>query len=422
MSTDTPDHKPRIPGVRYRKTKRTRWVETTFNGETKLREEEYPVWEPVPPVNLDAVYLRAVITVAVLLTLVAVVWSTTAIGRLLGGLVPGNEAIGYLAATAFEVPWITCLVVQWLLRFQPERAKVVNVAGWIGLGIVVTAVVIDGKRLDMLEVGVVGAFVSVVAKGLWWVVLRLFRVDLSDDAAGWLKAKREELSVTRVMLDEQQRMAGHQAYLGHVYGWGAVTAAGAVTGAPQGPQLPAPPMTVPAVSGQAPDVSAAPSGQPSAPVSGQVPTAPAYAPGPVPGKPVQPPQPPTPLVSPPSGQGSGMSASVSGQPSAPNPQLTEPVLPAAPVPPTAPVGAPNGQQTPPPAPPNGGAHPIGASIAGTVRKLINDNPAWAVEKLPEPELKAMTEEVRKVHGDRWGLEETVRRTRARELKRPRKTA
>ena len=211
-------HQPRIPGVRYRKVPRTRWVETTFNGETKLREQTVYEWEPVPPRNLDAVYLRAVITVAVMLTVVAAVWSTVAIGHLLGGLVPGHGWAGYLAATAFEIPWVTCLVVQWLLRFQPERAKAVNVAGWIGLAFVVTAVIVDGWRLGAVEVGAIGAFVSIVAKGSWWVVLRLFRVPLSEDAAGWLEAKREELTVSRVMLDEQQRMAGQQAYLAHVYG------------------------------------------------------------------------------------------------------------------------------------------------------------------------------------------------------------
>ncbi|NGO73981.1 hypothetical protein, partial [Streptomyces boncukensis] len=215
---DTESGHPRIPGVRYKKVRRTRLVETTFNGETRTTRQTYYEWEPAPPRNLDALYLRAVITIAVLLTLIAVVWSTTAIGRLLGGLVPGHEATGYLAACAFEVPWVVCLMIQWLLRYEPDRARAVSRAGWVGLAIVVTAVVVDGAHLDMVEVGIIGAFVSVVAKGLWWVIFRLFRVELGEDAAGWLQSKREDLAVGRVLLGEQQRMRGVEAYLQAVYG------------------------------------------------------------------------------------------------------------------------------------------------------------------------------------------------------------
>lgn len=277
------EQQPRIPGVRYRQVKRERYVDVEFAGEVKRRKETYYEWVPVPPVNLDRLYLRAVIGIAVLLTLVAVVWSTAAIGRLLGGMVPGYEEVGFIGALAFEIPWVACLMVQWILRDQPDRAKPVNIAGWIGLGVVVGAVITDGVTLGMPEVGVVAAFVSIVAKGLWWVVLRLFHVPLDEDHAGWLAAKRQEMAVSRVMLGEQQRMGAMEAWMSEVYGVrpGATPIAQRVA-----TELPA--------AGQAREVS----GQPSGTVSGQV---------------NPPPVPPVPPVPPASGRDTDTSGDTSGQ-------------------------------------------------------------------------------------------------------------
>ncbi|XVV35008.1 hypothetical protein ACQPXT_13570 [Streptomyces sp. CA-100214] len=261
MTDQQPQPQPRIPGVRYRRVKREDYVPVTFNGETKLRKREWDEYVPVPPVNLDRLYLRAVIGIAVFLTVVAVVWSTSAIGRLLGGLVPGHPEIGYLGAASFEVPWVTCLMVQWILRYQPERAKAVSIAGWVGLGIVVSAIIIDGVHLGLVEVGVVGAFVSIMAKGMWWVILRLFHVPLDEDHAGWLGAKRQELAVARVMLGEQQSMGSTEAYLTATLGYQPGTGEALTVGQPvPAPELPAaaPAPVVEAAQPTAPSVPAGP--------------------------------------------------------------------------------------------------------------------------------------------------------------------
>ncbi|MFC8463391.1 hypothetical protein [Streptomyces sp. NPDC057250] len=267
----------RTPGVRYRQVKRERYVDVEFAGEVKRRKETYYEWVPVPPVNLDRLYLRAVVGVAVMLTLVAAVWSTTAIGRLLGGMVPGHEEVGYIGAVAFEVPWIACLMVQWILRDQPERAKPVIIAGWIGLGIVVGTVVIDGINLNMPEVGAVAAFISVVAKGLWWVVLRLFHVPLDDDHAGWLDAKRQEMAVSRVMLGEKQRMGAMEAWMAEVYG--TQPGAAPIVQRVQPPELapaPAPaPQPAPDPAATTAPVTVTMSTAPVAPVAPSVPPVPA---------------------------------------------------------------------------------------------------------------------------------------------------
>ncbi|MGA5202756.1 hypothetical protein [Streptomyces variegatus] len=260
-----PHTQPRIPGVRYRKVRRTAWVPVTYKGETKMVKREWTEEVPRLPVNLDLVYVRAAVCVAVLLTGVAVVWSTMAIGRQLGHLVPEHPGVGYLGAASFELPWVTCLAISWVLRNQPDKAKPVNIAGWIGLAIVVAAIILDGYRVDAIEIGVLGAFVSVVAKGLWWVIIGLFHVELDDDRAGWLNSKRQDLAVERVMLGEQQRMSGTEAYLAH---FGVDLAArpeiapaapaAELPSAPSAPVVPAPSAPVPAPAVPVPPVTPAP--------------------------------------------------------------------------------------------------------------------------------------------------------------------
>jgi hypothetical protein len=266
---------PRIPGVRYRKVKRTAWEPVTFNGETKMVKREWTEEIPRLPLNLDLLYVRAAVGVAILLTGVAVVWSTMAIGRQLGHLVPEHPRVGYLGAAAFELPWVTCLAIGWVLRTQPDRARPVNVAGWVGLGIVVSAIILDGYRVGAVEVGVLGACVSIVAKGLWWVIVGLFHVELDDDRAGWLNAKRQDLSVARVMLGEQQLMSGTEAYLAY-FGMDpaapvrpAITPAPAAPAAelPSAPDVPAPSVAVPSAPPAPPAAKApaVPKPDPSAP-------------------------------------------------------------------------------------------------------------------------------------------------------------
>ncbi|MGW2074928.1 hypothetical protein ACWCPK_42030 [Streptomyces sp. NPDC001953] len=66
--------------------------------------------------------------------------------------------------------------------------------------------------------------------------------------------------------------------------------------------------------------------------------------------------------------------------------------------------------------PSGGPTPIGGSIAGTVRQFLDDVPVYAVAgPLDDGLLEQLTDEVRKAHGDRPNLKETVRRTRDREI-------
>ncbi|MFD3609009.1 hypothetical protein ACFWXA_13210 [Streptomyces atroolivaceus] len=304
---ETPERPPQIPGVKYRRVKRKRLVTFEWRGQPKQRTQTYVEWVPVPPTNLDRLYVRVVIAIAVTLTLAAAVWSTTAIGRLLKGMVPGHEEIGYVGALAFEIPWVGCLLVQWILRDEPDRAKPVVIGGWLGLGVVVTAVVIDGYDLNMPLVGAVAAFISVCAKGFWWVVLWMVHRPLDEEHAGQLDAVRQSLAVERVWLREQSNMTAQELYLAQVYGQD--PSARSLPGLAGAPELPPGP-------GHVPDLSGTVSGHGSAPVAPvAVPPALPVAPAPTPAVapaapavPVAPPVVPTPSapVTPPAHAGSSV--------------------------------------------------------------------------------------------------------------------
>ncbi|MFJ5890345.1 hypothetical protein [Streptomyces californicus] len=361
-----------IPGVRYKKVKRSRRVPFEWRGQMKERNETFYEWVPVPPLNLDRVYLRAVIAIALGLTLVAAVWSTTAIGRLLKDMVPGHEQIGYVGALAFEVPWVGCLLVQWILRDEPDRARPAVIGGWIGLGVVVGAVVIDGFELNLPLVGAVAAFVSILAKGFWWIVLRMVHRPLDEEHAGQLDAVRQSIAVDRVLLREQSAVTAHEAYLTQVYGPHAMAS---LPGPVAAPELTAGP-------GQVPDMAGTVSGQVSAPAT----PAPGHGPdtsgqGAVPVTPV-----PAPPVAP-------------AAPTIPPTQFENPV-PS--VPPTAPQDPPTELQEPP-------VEPVAITrpgISEICRKEIAANPAITDAELVDAVRAAG-------HPDRPNLADTVRRTAQR---------
>ncbi|CAL9610713.1 hypothetical protein SUDANB1_05620 [Streptomyces sp. enrichment culture] len=279
---------PRIPGVRYKREKRFRQVPDQVMGDEVMVDQEYEVDVPLPPVDLDRLLLRFVVALALLTTAVAVTWSTASIGALLSLVVA--PAVAYLAAGTFEAAWITCLAVSWLLRTDPDRAKPVNIAGWIALGVVVAAVVSHGVHVHQTVAGVVGGAVSVLAKGLWTVVLRLFSVKFSPAVLAWLRKGQQESSAAFTLLAQEKRLGGQQAYMTAVYGKDSVAgalAAVADTSAPKQlasgrPDASAPDTdTIQDTSGQA----ATPNPEPVQDTSGQAPPPP----------PVQPPS--GPLVS-----------------------------------------------------------------------------------------------------------------------------
>ncbi|WP_052310363.1 hypothetical protein [Streptomyces viridochromogenes] len=115
------------PPVKTRTEQRTRTVPKTIDGNTHQVQETYTVELPVPPADRDAQALTAVTAIAGFIVLGAVVWSTVAIGALLAMVGPTWTA--YMIAFVFDAAWIGCLVLEWINRYDPERARTPRKAG-----------------------------------------------------------------------------------------------------------------------------------------------------------------------------------------------------------------------------------------------------------------------------------------------------
>lgn len=94
---------------------RTRMVDRTIDGTTHQVPEPYTVRMPKLPRDKDTMALVGVSGLVLALTLVAIVWSTVSIGRLLGG------GVGYAAGAVFDIAWLSVLVLEYLARFDPAK-------------------------------------------------------------------------------------------------------------------------------------------------------------------------------------------------------------------------------------------------------------------------------------------------------------
>lgn len=149
------------------------------------------VREPIPPRDWDAIALRAVAGLTVLLTTVSVVWSTVAIGQLLGG-----GAAAYLVAGTFDLGWLAAFALAFLVRHRPDRRRAVNALGWLLLAASVAAIVLEGLHTGGAASAAVGGGISAVAKLLWWTLDRATRPALSSDDAQWVAAQISQADAT----------------------------------------------------------------------------------------------------------------------------------------------------------------------------------------------------------------------------------
>lgn len=178
--------------MKYRTEERTRMVPETRDGRTHMIPETYKVKVPVAPRDWDAIALRAVRVAAALAVAGEVTWSTVAIGGLLSEMAP--EWTAYLVASVFSLAWVVCMVLEWLSRYDQDRARLPVVCGWIFLAVSVTLIVIHGAQNGSLVIGACGGAVSVLAKGMWAVVMRHTAVELDPTSQAWLDAERRDMN------------------------------------------------------------------------------------------------------------------------------------------------------------------------------------------------------------------------------------
>lgn len=162
---------------------RHRLVDRTIDGTTHQVSEPYTVRMPKLPRDKDTMALVGVSSLVLVLTLVAIVWSTYSIGQLLGG------GVGYAAGMVFDAAWLAVLLLEWLARFDPAKREFPRKVGWALALVAAGAIFLEGMLAGGWQMAAVGAAVSIVAKVLWWAVFKHIDKDLSPADSQWVAAE-----------------------------------------------------------------------------------------------------------------------------------------------------------------------------------------------------------------------------------------
>jgi hypothetical protein len=184
--------------VKTRTIQRKRLVPHTVDGVTELVLDTEYIDVPQPPRDWDQLVRTAVTVGACILVAVALVWSTSAIGGLLALSVVA--VVAYAAAAAFDLTWIMCMAVEWLLRYDPQRAKTARKAGHGSLLVSMAAVFAHGYVFDQMVIGLVGASVSALAKGGWSIAMRVHARPLDPRTQQWVEARRAKVDGQLAMI------------------------------------------------------------------------------------------------------------------------------------------------------------------------------------------------------------------------------
>lgn len=170
---------------------RVRTVEKIIDGKMHEVPEKYIEEVPVTPMDLESTVLRLVFVSVSLIVLAAVVWSAQSIGSLLSLVSP--PWVAYMIAVVFDFAWIMCMALEWLSRYDKQRAKLPKRAGWLALILSMTMIALHGNYSGNLVVGIAGAFVSFIAKGLWVALMRHTAVEMDKSTLQWVAMERSEL-------------------------------------------------------------------------------------------------------------------------------------------------------------------------------------------------------------------------------------
>ncbi|MFH8380661.1 protein transporter Sec31 [Kitasatospora sp. NPDC018058] len=201
------------PTVPSRTVTRTRHVEHTVGGRTRVVPEQYQA--PKAPRDWDQIILNGVTTVAVGGGIGCVAWSTTSIGSLLSQAAP--DLVAYGGAGVFDTLWISCTALGWLARYEPAKARAAHAAGWLCLGIAITALIVEGYTAGHLAAGIVGAFISIGVKLLWSLVIARHARTLDPLTQQWVEQELDEASGQLALATVNRRLARERAQVAAYY-------------------------------------------------------------------------------------------------------------------------------------------------------------------------------------------------------------
>ncbi|MGW6605462.1 hypothetical protein [Streptomyces sp. NPDC055036] len=188
--------------LKFKTEKKTRMVPFTMDGTTHQVPEEYEVRTPKMPVDWDRRAVTAAVVLVLILTTIAVVWSTVSIGALLGG------GVGIAAAVLFDLAWIINILLEWLARNDEAKRKFPKRMGWGLLAVTMGAIFWHGIDENSVPLAVIGALVSMVAKVLWMGIMRHVHRDVVDPRhKAWIAAERDKASAQIVLAQVRRQSA-----------------------------------------------------------------------------------------------------------------------------------------------------------------------------------------------------------------------
>ncbi|MFJ4469529.1 hypothetical protein ACIP2X_18830 [Streptomyces sp. NPDC089424] len=377
------------PGARRKRVKVQRPDTTVIDGRPSTRMVTTVEWVALPPRDWDEIIRRGATAVAVVVTLLAAAGTTASVGGLLGRML--HPGVAYTVGAVFTSSWLVCLGIEHIERVDAARAARARNAGWIMLLIGMGAVITYGHEMEQLPAGVVGSCLDLAAKGLWWLIMGLDRVQLDAGVAHWV-AEQEQHMAGRFLLGTRLARLNRRA----------------VQMRASGPEFQAAEAILAQAAGQPQQLQAADT-------SGQVDPAPAPGQGHVSG-PVPDPSGPAPSTPPPP----------PATPAPPTAPVPPPAAPVPPAPPVTPVGAGASGSSEQQAEPKQdesttpGLRPVGPlSIAAAVRQARTEDP-----KQSDADMVARVLELRGGDdgGDRVKFTDTVTRTRRRQESKERKAS
>lgn len=185
----------------------TQLVPHTVDGKTRM--VPVTVDTPAPPRDWDRLILNGVTGIAAVVLTASVVWSTASIGDLLAHAV--IEPAAYGAAVVFDLAWIACMAVEWLARYDETRAALPRKAGNLALIVAMLAIGAHGKIAGYWEIGIVGALVSGLAKGLWTVVIRHQTPPLDQRTRAWIQGELADAGASLALIPVRRQLQRAQA-------------------------------------------------------------------------------------------------------------------------------------------------------------------------------------------------------------------
>jgi len=188
---------------------RTRLVPHTVDGETELVLDRETIEVPAPPRDWDQLVRTAVTAGAIVLVTASLAWTTASIGDLLAAVT--ISVVAYAAAVAFDASWILCMAVEWLLRYDPQRANSARRAGRWALAVSMGAVFAHGYLFGEWVVGAVGAVVSGLAKGGWTMAMRVHARPLDPRTQQWVAKRRAAVDGQLAMIPIRRELQRGQA-------------------------------------------------------------------------------------------------------------------------------------------------------------------------------------------------------------------